>query len=58
MISELQAYANIGNDNADVTLTLRRLVYLALRCDMFSMHDLGWCFHFGKGVFRDYEMSV
>lgn len=23
-----------------------------------SMHDLGWCFHFGKGVARDYELAI
>ena len=58
MIDELRAYANVSAENGDTVLMLRCLAYLALSGDVFSMHDLGWSFHFGKGIRRDYDLSV
>ena len=36
----------------------RILVCAAVLGHVQSMNDLGWCFHFGKGVVRDYDLAI
>lgn len=36
----------------------RILACSAVLGHVYGMHDLGWCFHFGKGVTSDYDLAI
>ena len=58
MLDRLCSEADPERDNGDERLKARCAVYLALRNHMWGIHNLGWRFHFGKGVPVDIQKAI
>lgn len=58
MLDRLYGEADPERKDGNEALKARCTAYLALRDHMWSIHNLGWRFHFGKGVPVDIQKAI